>query len=242
MKTVAIIQARMGSSRLPGKALLDLGGEPMLARVVERCCRANLVDRVVVATTVESADDKICSLCETRGWPYFRGSQDDVLDRYYQTAVLHRANLVVRITSDCPLIDPAVIDGTIDAFNRLQPNCDYISNTEPPRPFPRGQDVEAMHFDALKRAWQEAREAAFREHVTLYIYRHPEKFRVAPVLADRDYSDRRWTVDTPEDRALVLKLFEHFGHDRFGWREILAVLEKHPEWVEINRHIQQKAV
>ena len=95
---------------------------------------------------------------------------------------------------------------------------------------------------ALERAWREAREAAFREHVTPYIYRHPEKFRVVPFLADRDYSDQRWTVDTPEDRALVLKLFEHFGHDHFNWREILAVLEEHPDWRDINRHIQQKVV
>ncbi len=240
MNTVAIVQARMGSTRLPGKAFLDVCGEPMLARVMARCRRATTLNRVVVATTTEPADDVLCDLCTARGWPYYRGSQDDVLDRYYQTAGQHQADVVVRITSDCPLIDPDVIDLTVNAFLRLQPDCDYVSNGEPPRPFPRGLDVEVVRFQALERAWREAREAAFREHVTLYIYRHAEKFRLATVLAERDYSDQRWTVDTPEDRDLVLKLFAHFGHDRFGWRDVLAVLAEHPEWSAINRHVKQK--
>ena len=242
MNTLAIVQARMGSTRLPGKAFLDLCGEPMLARVMARCQRAKTLKRTIVATTTEPADDVLCDLCTARGWPFYRGSQDDVLDRYYQTAKEHEGDVVVRITSDCPVIDPGVIDLTVAEFLRLQPDCDYVSNGEPPRPFPRGLDVEVFHFHALEWAWREAREAAFREHVTPYIYRHPEKFRVVPFLADRDYSDQRWTVDTPEDRALVLKLFEHFGHDHFSWREILAVLEEHPDWRDINRHIQQKVV
>ncbi|MGO9114470.1 MAG: cytidylyltransferase domain-containing protein [Thermoguttaceae bacterium] len=240
MNIVAIVQARMGSTRLPGKAFLDLAGEPMLARVMARCQRAKTLKRTIVATTTEPADDVLCDLCTARGWPFYRGSQDDVLDRYYQTAKLHDVDVVVRITSDCPVIDPDVIDLTVDELLRLQPDCDYVSNGDPPRPFPRGLDVEAFRFQALKRTWREAREAAFREHVTLYIHRHPEAFRMAAVLADRDYSDQRWTVDTPEDRALILKLFEHFGHDRFGWRDILVALSEHPEWREINRHIQQK--
>ncbi|MGA2257535.1 MAG: glycosyltransferase family protein [Thermoguttaceae bacterium] len=240
MNIVAIVQARMGSTRLPGKTLLDICGEPMLARVLARCERAETLSGVVVATTTEPADDVLCDLCMARDWLYYRGSQVDVLDRYYQAARLNRAEIVVRITSDCPVIDPDVIDLTVSEFLRLQPDCDYVSNGEPPRPYPRGQDVEVFHFRALERAWHEACKSAFREHVTPYIYRHPEKFRVAAVQADRDYSDQRWTVDTVEDRALVLKLFEHFGHDRFGWRDILTVLAEHPEWLEINRHVQQK--
>jgi len=240
MRVVAIVQARMGSTRLPRKAFLDICGEPMLARVMARSQRAKTLKQTIVATTTETADDVICDLCTARGWPYYRGSQDDVLDRYYQAARQHKADVVVRITSDCPMIDPDVIDLTVGEFLRLQPECDYVSNGEPPRPFPRGLDVEVFHFGALERAWHEARESAFREHVTLYMYRLPEKFRVAAVFADRDYSDQRWTVDTPEDRALVLKLFEHFGHDRFGWRDILAALEEYPEWRDINRRIQQK--
>jgi spore coat polysaccharide biosynthesis protein SpsF len=242
MNTVAIVQARMGSTRLPGKALLDIGGEPMLARVMSRTMRATTISRVVVATTNEPDDDVLCDLCTARGWPYYRGSQEDVLDRYYQAARQYQADAVVRITSDCPVIDPDVIDLTVGEFLRRQPECDYISNGEPPRPFPRGLDVEAFHFRVLEQAWCEARDSAFREHVTLYIYRHPEKFRVVSVLADGDYSEQRWTVDTPEDRTLVQKLFGYFGHDRFGWREILAALAQHPQWAEINRHIRQKAV
>ena len=207
-----------------------------------RTQRAKTLNRIVVATTTEPADQLICDLCEERGWPYYRGSQDDVLDRYCRAAKEHRADVVVRITSDCPVIDPDVIDQAVNEFLRLQPDCDYVSNSEPPRPFPRGLDVEVLHFSVLERARQEARDAAFREHVTLYIYRHPEKFRIVPVLADRDYSDCRWTVDTPEDFALVQKLYEHFGHDRFGWRDILAVLAVHPEWSAINRRIVQKTV
>ena len=239
MKIVAIVQARMQSTRLPGKALLDICGEPMVSRVMTRCQRAKRLQGVVVATTTEPADDVLSQLCMARDWPFYRGSENDVLDRYYQAARKHQADVVVRITSDCPLIDPDLIDLTVNEFLRLQPECDYVSNGEPPRPFPRGLDVEVFHFAALEQAWREARDAAFREHVTLYIYRHPETFRIVPLPADRDYSDRRWTVDTPEDRELVLKLFEHFGHDRFGWRDVLAVLAKHPEWSEINGHVRQ---
>jgi spore coat polysaccharide biosynthesis protein SpsF len=214
----------------------------MLARVMIRSGRAKTLDRIVVATTTEAADDVLCDLCTARGWPFCRGSEDDVLDRYYKTAREHAADVVVRITSDCPVIDPDVIDLTVGEFLRWQPDCDYVSNGEPPRPFPRGLDVEVMHFRTLERAWRDAADPSCREHVTLYVYRNPEKFRVAPVLANRDYSSERWTVDAPEDRDLVVKLFEHFGHDRFGWRDILAAVAEHPEWSEINRRIKQKAV
>jgi spore coat polysaccharide biosynthesis protein SpsF len=242
MNTVAIVQARMGSTRLPGKALLDICGEPMLARVIARCRRAKSLNRVVIATTTEPADDVICDLCAARGWPFYRGSQDDVLDRYYQAAKEHQAEVVVRITSDCPLIDPGVIDLAVGEFLRLQPDCDFVSNSVLPRPYPCGLDVEVVSIRVLEQAWREARDPASREHVTLYLYRNAEKFRVAPLLADRDYSGQRWTVDTPEDRKFILKLFAHFGHDCFGWREILDALEQHPEWMGINRHIRQKTV
>ncbi len=242
MNVVAIIQARTGSTRLPGKVLLDLCGQPVLARVVERTARAMSLNRVVVATTVEPADNAIAELCAARGWPCCRGSQDDVLDRYYRAAKERAADVVVRITSDCPLIDPEVIDLAVNEFFRLQPGCDYISNTEPPRPFPRGLDVEVFHFRALEESWREARQPACREHVTPFIYRHPEKFRLAPLLAERDFTDMRWTVDTPEDYALVRLIFEHFGHDRFGWRDVLDLLQDHTDWLELNRNVRQKTV
>ena len=150
MKTVAIIQARMGSTRLPGKALVDLAGEPMLARVVHRVQRASSVHEVMVATTVQPADDTIAQLCAVNGWPCTRGSQNDVLDRYYQAALASQADVVVRITSDCPLIEPEVIDQVVGALLAGQPAVDYASNVQPPRTFPRGLDTEAMRFDALR--------------------------------------------------------------------------------------------
>ena len=242
MKVVAIIQARMGSTRLPGKVLTDLAGEPMLARVVERTGRAETLDEVVVATTVETADAAIVELCAARGWPCFRGRQDDVLDRYYRVAVEHQADVVVRITSDCPLIEPGVVDRVAGVFLRNQPNVDYASNTLEPRTFPRGLDTEVMRFDALERAWLNAKDTPSREHVTSYIHGHPEQFRLVAVRNDVDYSHMRWCVDTPEDRDFAVRVYEHFGHGRFSWQEVLAVLQDHPRWMELNRNVRQKVV
>lgn len=242
MKTVAVIQARMGSTRLPGKVLLDLAGEPMLARVVSRVQRARRLDQVVVATTSEPADDAIDELCRARGWLCVRGSQEDVLDRYYQAALATRAGLVVRITADCPLIEPSVIDAVVDALLDEPPAADYASNVLPPRTFPRGLDSEAIRFEALERAWREDDNPAWREHVTPYIYRHPELFQMRRVAHTADLSHLRWTVDTPEDLELARRIYGALGDDRFGWDAVLALLDQHPEWVEINRDIEQKAV
>ena len=270
MKVVAIVQARCGSTRLPGKVLMDLLGEPMLARVVARVQRAGtlgeemgtgsepkdagrgappcgevpvpLSSHVVVATTLEPADEAIARLCAARGWPCYRGSQDDVLDRFYQAARQHGAEAVVRITSDCPLIDPAVIDQVVNEFLERQPKVDYASNVLMRRTFPRGLDTEVFSFVALQRAWQEDRNPAWREHVTPYFYRHPEMFRLHAVFNATDCSDMRWSVDTAEDWALVLRIYEHFGHDRFSWREALELVRQRPQWLEVNRHIAQKEV
>lgn len=242
MKVIAIIQARLGSTRLPGKVLLDLAGEPMLVRDMDRLSRAETLDEVVVATTVEPADEAIVDLCQERGWPCFRGSEKDVLDRYYRAAQEYQADAVVRITSDCPLIEPQVVDQVVKAFLERQPELDYASNTAPERTFPRGLDTEVMRFDALERAWREDDDPAWREHVTPYIRRHPERFQTYGVLNDEDLSRMRWTVDTPEDLAFVRRIYEHFGHDQFSWHEVLALLDRHPEWLAINRDVQQKAI
>ncbi len=242
MKTVAIIQARMGSTRLPGKVLQDLAGEPVLARCVARTLRAETLDEVVIATTVQSADEAIVQLCEERGWPWFRGSEDDVLDRYYQAAVAHRADAVVRITSDCPLIEPEIVDVVVREFQARQPGVDYVANTLPPRTFPRGLDVEVMSLKALERAWQEDQNPAWREHVTPYIYRNLQKFNLQTLSNDVDYSAMRWTVDTPEDLAFVRRIYDYFGRDNFNWREVLKLLEQHSEWLEINQAVQQKTI
>lgn len=242
MKVVGIIQARTGSTRLPGKVLLDLAGEPMLARAVSRVRRAKTLDDVVVATTSLPPDDAIVELCAERGWNVFRGSEDDVLDRYYRAAVAHRADAVVRITSDCPLIDPDVVDQVVTAFLERRPRVDYASNVLPVRTFPRGLDTEVFSFDALARAWREDKNPAWREHVTPYIYNNPCLFQLHCLTHEVAYSDMRWTVDTAEDLALVKLIYDYFGDGRFSWRDALRVLEQHPEWAAINRHVEQKVV
>ena len=243
MNIAAIIQARMGSTRLPGKVFMDLEGEPMLVRVVNRVERAAALDSVIVATTVEPADDPIAEFCAARGWPCFRGSQDDVLDRYYNTAVVHKVDAAVRVTSDCPLIEPVIIDRVVERFRRDQAKIDYVTNSRlMPLTFPRGLDTELMSFEALKRTWTEAKDPSEQEHVTLYIYRHPEMFKICKLDNDVDCSYMRWAVDTKEDLEFVRNIYNYFGHDRFSFPQVLAVLKQHPEWLEINKHIQQKEV
>jgi spore coat polysaccharide biosynthesis protein SpsF len=239
---VAIIQARMGSTRLPGKVLMDLAGEPMLARVVRRVQRARTLHAVMVATTVEPADDPVVDLCAAHGWPCARGSQDDVLERYHLAAQAAAADIVVRITADCPLIEPTVIDRVVEEFLAGQPGIDYACNWLPARTFPRGLDTEVFSFVALDRARREDHNPAWREHVTPFIYRQPTRFHIHGVTNAVDLSDLRWTVDTQEDLTFARRIYDWFGDDAFGWQEVLAVLKQHPEWLEINRHIEQKAV
>lgn len=231
----------MGSTRLPSKVLEDLAGEPMLARVVDRTRRAKTPDATMVATTRQPVDDAIARLCAERGWPFFRGSEEDVLDRYYHATLTSKADIVVRITSDCPLIEPEIVDRVVNEFLSHYPEVEYVSNNLE-RTFPRGLDVEVMSFDALKKAWQEDCNPVWREHVTPYLRRHPKKFRTRNVANDIDYSYMRWTVDTIEDLTFVRKIYNYFQNDTFTWREVLHLLEMHPEWLEINRHVQQKAV
>lgn len=240
MRIVAIVQARTGSTRLPRKVLMELCGEPMLKRVINRTVRSAILHDVIVATTMEQEDETIVELCKKNGWPCFRGSTNDVLDRYYKAARDYRVDVIVRITSDCPLIDPYIIDLVVLEFLKKIP-LDYASNTVQ-RSFPRGLDVEVMSFEALERAWYEDYNPLWREHVTPYIYLHPEKFVLISVVNDKDYSYMRWTVDTPEDLAFVRRVYDHFGHDNFSWKEVLAVLDEHQDWLAINCHIQQKVI
>lgn len=241
MKILAIIQARMGSSRLPGKIMLDLLGEPVLVRGVSRLRRSQLLSEIVIATTTLPTDDPIASLCKDRGWSCFRGDENDLLDRYYQAAQAYNADVIVRITSDCPMIDPEVVDMVIRTFLNL-PHADYVSNTLPPRTFPRGLDTEVMAYEALARAWREDWDPNLREHVTPYIYRNPDKFRIRGVFNDKDLSFHRWTLDTPEDLAFIRTVYGHFGNDRFAWTDVLRYLDRQPAVVDINRNIQQKTI
>jgi len=242
MRVVAIVQARMGSTRLPGKVMKDLLGKPVLTRDVNRVRRAKRIDEIVIATTTREEDDLIVSLCEEEGWRCFRGSENDLLDRYYQAARAFKADVVVRITSDCPMIDPEIIDKVIEEILNRLGRVDYVSNTLPPRTFPRGLDVEVMTLEALERAWSEDNNPALREHVTPYIYRNPETFRLHRVANEVDLSHHRWTLDTPEDLLFIQTVYEHFGNDHFTWREALRYLEQHPEIVKINSDIKQKTI
>ncbi len=240
MKIVAIIQARMGSTRLPGKVLQAIGGKTMLARVVERTRQASRLNQVIVATTQAVADQAIVDECQRLQVSCFCGSELDVLDRYYRAAQAHQAEAVVRITSDCPLIDPEVIAQVISTF--LQEPCDYASNVLERR-FPRGLDTEVMSVETLERAWREAQAPYERVHVTPFIWQNPQLFHLTSVKGDVDYSQQRWTVDTPEDLEFVRQVYARFaGRDLFSWREVLALMEREPELAELNRHIAQKAL
>jgi spore coat polysaccharide biosynthesis protein SpsF len=237
-RTVAVIQARMGSSRLPGKVLADLGGKPMLERVVRRVERARALDHVVVATSTDPRDEVIVHACERLGVASFRGSEDDVLDRYYAAARASSADVVVRVTSDCPLIEGEVIDRVV--ATRRDAGADYASNSLV-RTYPRGLDAEAFTFGALGVAWREAREPYERVHATPYLYRHPELFKLVNVAHDEDESAHRWTVDTPEDLDLVRHLFARGDGDP-SWRRLLEVVAREGRLADINRHVKQKSL
>ncbi|MBN2328959.1 MAG: glycosyltransferase family protein [Candidatus Omnitrophica bacterium] len=233
---MAVIQARMGSTRLPGKVLMEIGGKPALYHVVSRVRKAAAIDRVVVAATRNPIDDPLQACCETLGVACFRGDEDDVLDRFYQTAVQYPADVIVRITADCPLLDPNVTDHVVHAF--LEGQCDYASNTQVCT-YPDGLDTEVFSFQALERAWREARLLSEREHVTPYIKNHPEIFRLKSVENDCDLSALRWTLDEPTDLEFIRAVYENISCEFFGMEEILTLLQSHPDIGRINQGIER---
>ena len=238
MKVVAIIQARMGSTRLPGKVLMDLGGVTLLGRVVRRLQHAAAINECVVATTTALADEAIVDECRRLKVPTFRGSEHDVLDRYLQAARRFGSDVVVRITSDCPLIDPEVVDDVVRAL--LEQRADFACNVLTRR-YPRGLDAEAFTIEALEKAWRSSDQPHQREHVTPLFYEKPEMFHLASVHEKHDLSRYRWTLDTPDDLRLIREIYSHFDNrDHFGWREVLALMERLPELPAINAHIVQK--
>ena len=242
MRTVVIVQARIGSERLPGKVLLDLEGKTVLERVLDRTRRLERAEDVVVATSDIASDDRIAQECTRLGVTCFRGSENDVLDRYFGAAKEARASVCVRITADCPLIDPGVSDSIIRTFEDATGGADYVSN-KIPQSFPRGLDTEVFTIEALERAWRETTADYERVHVTPYMYRHPEIFRIVPVLSDVDRADWRWTIDTAEDLEFVREVYRRLGEDGdFAWLEVVALVEANPELMLINRHIRQKNV
>ena len=234
-KVVAIIQARMGSQRLPGKVLADLGGRPVLEWMLRRAGRAERLDAVLVATTEESEDDAIADFCEQGGYACFRGSSFDVLDRYYQAAKSVQAEVVVRLTGDCPLIDPDLLDSNLRTFLEADAPLDFAANRLPgDRTVPIGLDIEICTMAALSRAWTEAEQAHQREHVMPYFYEHPQEFRVLHMRHEPDYGQYRWTVDSQEDLDLLRRVVTHFEDDRFSWLDVLALFENQPELAEMN--------
>lgn len=238
---VAIIQARMGSTRLPGKVLQDIAGQPMLWHVVRRARRAATLDRVVVATSTAAADEAVAAFCATQGIGCFRGSEDDVLDRYYQAAKHTGAEVVVRLTADCPLLDPGVVDCVVSRF--LSGGWDYAANINPPT-FPDGLDTEVFSFAALDHAWREAHDPTHREHVTPYL-RLSGQFRTVNLVlsevegvenqADRDAHEHRWTVDDTADLEFVRRVYTALGEKpEFGMHEVMTLLESQPELHQVN--------
>lgn len=241
-KVAAIIQARMGSRRLPGKVLASIRGEPMLVWVVERSRLAACVDEVIVATTMSAQDDPIVELCDRQGYPVCRGEESDVLDRYWQAADVFAADIVVRITGDCPFIDPQLIDGAVQVLLKSDPPAELVLNRLPwERTYPIGLDVEVCTIGALRTAWQEAQEPHQRQHVMPFLYEHPDRFRIILLNADQDYGGLRWTVDTAEDLEFVRRAAALLGErDRFRWRDVLKLMEAQPDLKEINAQVEHK--
>jgi spore coat polysaccharide biosynthesis protein SpsF (cytidylyltransferase family) len=243
VRRVIVVQARTGSTRLPGKVLMDVGGRPMIEQQLKRLQRCRRADDIVVATTQKEDDTPVVAIAETVGARWFRGSEDDVLARYLGAASEARADVIVRITADCPLIDPDVTDRVIAELERPDEACDYASNVMP-RTFPRGLDSEALSRDALERVGRLASTRPEREHVTLCVReRCRDLFLTRSVVDAEDNSDCRWTVDTADDMTLVRRLYAdlELGARAVPYREILAHVRAHPELARINSRVGEPA-
>lgn len=233
---IAIIQARMGSSRLPNKVMLEVCGKPIIWHVVNRTTKSKMIDKIVVATADGVGNDAIREFCTENGIACVSGSENDVLDRFYKAFVHVNADdndIIVRVTADCPLIDPTIIDEVIK--HHINTNSDYTSNCIEPT-FPDGLDCEVFKASVLKRAWKEAKLMSEREHVTLYIRNHPEKFTIKSFKWDNDFSNMRWTLDEKEDFQLIKEIFEelYYKNETFDTKEILKLFDKKPSLAYIN--------
>lgn len=242
-KILASIEARMTSIRLPGKVLLPCVGKKMLELLVERVKRCHMIDQIVISTTVNTADDELVKLAKRLRVGYFRGSESDVVERVVLAMKSARADVVVQLTGDCPLLDPEVIDQVIRIY--LYNNFDYVSNTLV-RSYPRGLDVQVSSFEILEESLKIAKDSAQHEHVYLSIYENPDKFRLFNVFADPELCrpDYRWTLDTRTDYDFINTIYRHFykKNPTFTSSDIIKFLEIHPEISEINKDIQQKPV
>jgi spore coat polysaccharide biosynthesis protein SpsF len=242
MKTVAIIQTRMGSSRLSGKVMKDLYGKTVLQHVIERVQQAKCIDEIVIATTIHEQDDVIAAEAVKCGVKFYRGSENDVLERYYLAATEHNADIVVRITSDCPLIDPIIVNEVIHYY-KANKQYDIVTNAGndlKQRTYPRGLDVEVFSYQALENAYRKAEETYQREHVTPYIYEN--SLKIYYYKNNEDYSSFRWTLDTKDDFILIKEIYRHLykGTHDFYLFDILRLLKQFPSLSKINEHIEQK--
>jgi len=238
MKVVAILQARTSSSRLPNKVLLPILGKPMIEHQIDRMSFCKNIDQLVVATSNDKSDDTIENLCNKLGISCFRGDLHDVLDRFYQAAKLLKPDHIVRLTGDCPLIDPKVIDAVIT--KHLDDRADYTSNCCPPT-YPDGLDVEVLRFSVLKESWEKAVLPSNREHVTLYVREKDNNYQLSNYIGDVDLSEMRWTVDEPKDLEFVTKVYEELYHinNNFNTADILELLEDNDDISFINSAIQR---
>ncbi len=244
-KCTAIVQARTGSSRLPGKIFKDLCGSPILWHVWNRLSHAKLIDKIVIATTTLPEDNKVEEFCRINQILFYRGSSHDVLSRYYEAAKKFDADIIIRVTSDCPVIDPTIIDLIVGKFldNNKKEQLDYMSNSVV-RTFPRGLDAEIFTFEALEKAYRETKENYEREHVTPYLYQHPEIFNIQNFSNEKDYSFHRWTVDTEEDFKLIEEIYTELYNPMkiFLFNDILKLFDRRPELLSINQNIKQKSL
>lgn len=234
--TIAFIQARMGSIRLPNKVMKMVNGKPLIEYLLLRVAKSKLIDKVVVATSVNSNNDPLVSFVNSMGFETYRGSEQDVLSRFYEAAKFHNATTVLRITADCPLVDPILIDSLIEDY--FKSDSDYATNTLPPT-YPDGLDVEVFSFQSLERAYQEAVAPYEREHVTPYI-RYSGQFKIHNNVNIIDYSDRRWTVDEVDDFEVVSNIFQYFHPDiYFDWNNIIKIENLRPDMFQKNKHIRR---
>lgn len=242
-KIVASIEARMTSTRLPGKVLLPCVGKKMLELLVERVKRSKIIDEIVISTTVNTPDDEIVKVAKRLGIGYFRGSELDVVERVVFAMKYARADVVVQLTGDCPLLDPDVIDQVTRIY--LYNNFDYVSNTLV-RSYPRGLDVQVSSFEILEKSLRIAKDDAQHEHLFLSIYENSDKFRLFNVFANPELCrpDYRWTLDTGSDYDFINTIYRHFykKNPTFTSSHIIGFIKKYPEVAEINNDIQQKPV
>lgn len=235
-KIVAIIQARMGSSRLPGKTLVDILGKPLLYHIVQRIKASKYIDEIIIATTTESIDQAIVKFAKENDLLFYMGSVNDVLDRFYNASIRVNADIVVRITADDPFKDPVIIDKVI-TYLITHPELDYASNTIKPT-YPEGLDVEVLRFNALKNAYENAKLRSEREHVTPYVWKNPEKFNIANIENDKDLSYYRWTLDYEEDLEFVRKVYSGiYKGEVFLLDDILFFLKENPHISNLNKGI-----